>query len=79
MFSAAQGLGVDNVLEIKVNLGTRMGWNHKDIGFLSKTGPDPLKNHIPSQHSMLGHHDCSRQHILGHLSLFSKKIRYDIS
>ena len=24
MFSAAQGLGVDNVLEIKVNLGTRM-------------------------------------------------------
>ena len=26
--------------------------NHKNIGFLSNTGPDPLKN----QHSMLGHH-----------------------
>ena len=23
-----------------------------NIGFLSNTGPDPLKNHIPSQHSM---------------------------
>ena len=27
--------------------------NHKPIGFLSNTGPDPLKN---SLHSMLGHH-----------------------
>ena len=31
--------------------------NHKNIGFLSNTGPDPLKIHkLPSQHSMLGHH-----------------------
>ena len=31
--------------------------NHKNIGFLSNTGPNPQKNHIvPSQHSMLGHH-----------------------
>ena len=28
--------------------------NHKNIGFLSNTSPDPLKNH-KSQHSMLGH------------------------
>ena len=28
--------------------------NHKNIGFLSNTGPEPLD--IPSQHSMLGHH-----------------------
>ena len=31
--------------------------NHKNIGFLSNTGPDPLKTtKQPSQHSMLGHH-----------------------
>ena len=33
--------------------------NHKNIGFLSNTGPDTLKNHkasLPSQHSMLGNH-----------------------
>ena len=31
--------------------------NHKYIGFLSNTGPDPLKiTKLPSQHSMLGHH-----------------------
>ena len=31
--------------------------NHKNIGFLSNTGPDPLKiTKLPSQHSMLGHH-----------------------
>ena len=31
--------------------------NHKNIGFLSNTGPDPIKNtKLPSQHSMLGHH-----------------------
>ena len=30
---------------------------HKNIGFLSNTGPDPLKiTTLPSQHSMLGHH-----------------------
>ena len=30
--------------------------NHKNIGFLSNTGPDPLKiTKISSQHSMLGH------------------------
>ena len=29
---------------------------HKNIEFLSNAGPDPLKNHIPNQHSMLGHH-----------------------
>ena len=31
--------------------------NYKNIGFLSNTGPDPLKlTKLPSQHSMLGHH-----------------------
>ena len=31
--------------------------NHKNIGFPSKTGPDPLKNHnATKKHSMLGHH-----------------------
>ena len=32
--------------------------NQKNIGSLSNTGPDPLKNHksICSKHSMLGHH-----------------------
>ena len=29
----------------------------KNIGFLSNTGPDPLKiTKLPVQHSMLGHH-----------------------
>ena len=31
--------------------------NHKNIGFSSNTGPDPLKiTKLPSQHSMLGNH-----------------------
>ena len=31
--------------------------NHKNIGSLSNTGPDPLKiTKLPSQHSRLGHH-----------------------
>ena len=31
--------------------------NHKNIGFLSNVGPDPLKiTKLPGQHSMLGHH-----------------------
>ena len=31
--------------------------NYKNIGFLSNTGPDPLKiTKLPGQHSMLGHH-----------------------
>ena len=31
--------------------------NHKNIGSLSNSGPDPLKiTKLPSQHSMLGHH-----------------------
>ena len=31
--------------------------NHKNIGFLSTTGPDPLKiRKLSSQHSMLGYH-----------------------
>ena len=31
--------------------------NHKNIGFLSNTGPDTLKiTKLSSQHSMLGHH-----------------------
>ena len=37
------------------------GWdplkNHKNIGFLNNTGPDPLKiTKLPNQHSMLGKH-----------------------
>ena len=31
--------------------------NHKNIGFLSNTGPDPINiTQPPSQHLMLGHH-----------------------
>ena len=30
--------------------------NHKNIGFLSNTCPDPLNNHKATKHSMLGHH-----------------------
>ena len=31
--------------------------NHNNIGFLSNTGPDPLKiTKLSSKHSMLGHH-----------------------
>ena len=31
--------------------------NHKNIGFLSNTGPDPLKNHkAPKPLPMLGNH-----------------------
>ena len=31
--------------------------NHKNIGFFSNTGPEPMKNQVStSQHSMLGHH-----------------------
>ena len=31
--------------------------NHKNLEFLSNTGPDPLKfSKLPSQHSMLHHH-----------------------
>ena len=30
--------------------------NYKNIGFLSNAGPDPLKNHKITKHSMLGHH-----------------------
>ena len=31
--------------------------NYKNVGFLSNTGPDPLKiTKLPNQYSMLGHH-----------------------
>ena len=30
--------------------------NHKNIGFLSNTGPDPVATRVPSQHYMTGHH-----------------------
>ena len=33
--------------------------NYKNIGFLSNTGPDPLKIiKLPSQHLMLGHQNA---------------------
>ena len=36
--------------------------NHKNIGSLSHTSLDPLKNHkLCSQHSMLGHHRHTRE------------------
>ena len=37
--------------------------NLKNIGFLSHSGPDPLKKNtkLPSQHSMLGHHQHARE------------------
>ena len=35
--------------------------NHKNIGFISNTGPDPLKiTKLSSKHSMLGHHRAFR-------------------
>ena len=37
--------------------------NHKNIGFLSNTGPDPLKiTKLPSQHSMLGYLESISPH-----------------
>ena len=41
--------------------------NHKNIGFLSNTGPGPLKiTKLSSQHLMLGHHrDASECHLNG--------------
>ena len=36
--------------------------NHKNIEFLSNTGPDPLKfSKLPSQHSTMGHHRHARE------------------
>ena len=36
--------------------------NYKHIGFLSNTGPDPLKiTKLPSQYSMLGHHQLASE------------------
>ena len=36
--------------------------NHKNIGFLSNIGPDPLKiRKLPSQHSMSGHYQSSSE------------------
>ena len=45
----------------QIPLGTQGVWtplkNHKNIGFLCNTGPDPLKTtKLSSQHSMFGHH-----------------------
>ena len=43
-----RGTGVPDPLPLK---------NHKNIGFQSNTGPDPLKiTKLPSQHSILGLH-----------------------
>ena len=39
--------------------------NHKNIGFSSNIGPDPLKiSKLPSQHSMLGHHRHASEGVL---------------
>ena len=36
--------------------------NHQNIGFLSNTGPDPLKvRKLPNRYSMLGHHLHARE------------------
>ena len=36
--------------------------NHKNVGFLSNTGPDPLKNHKATKpDSMLGRHGHASQ------------------
>ena len=36
--------------------------NYKNIGFLSNTGPDPLKIiKLPIKHSMLGHHRAASE------------------
>ena len=44
--------------------------NDKNIGFLSRTDPDPLKiTKLPSQHSMLGHHWHARETPLNGVSL----------
>ena len=49
------------IIHVRIQRGGQGVWtplkNHKDIGFLSNTGQDPLKiTKLPSQHSMLGHH-----------------------
>ena len=44
--------------------------NHKNKGFLSNTGPDPLKiTKLPSQHSMLGHHQHASETLFNGVSL----------
>ena len=44
--------------------------NYKKVGFLSNTGPDPLKTKkLPSQHSMLGRHRPPAKHHLNDVSL----------
>ena len=44
--------------------------NHKNIGFLSNIGPDPIKiTKLPSQHSILGHHGSPVKHHLNGVSL----------
>ena len=36
--------------------------NHKNIGFLSNIGPDPLKiTKLPSQHTTVGHYQPARE------------------
>ena len=48
--------------------------NHKKIGFLSNTGPDPLKNHKATKPAfMMGHHWPARE---VHLSPHQLKKRY---
>ena len=53
-------VGVQSVIMCESRRGPGSGSslkNHKNIGFLSNIGPDPLKiTKLPSLHSMLGHH-----------------------
>ena len=44
--------------------------NHKNIGFSSNTGPDPVKkSQLQSQHLMLGHHRSASETPLNGVSL----------
>ena len=63
-YTKAQMLDYIYHLHVQIQKGGQGVWtpplhpkNHKNIGFLSNSGPDPLKiTKLPSQHSMLGHH-----------------------
>ena len=56
--SAASPLVLDMCRSRGLDRGSRPPLkSHKNIGFLSNTGPDPLKiTKLPSQHSMWGHY-----------------------
>ena len=61
--------------------GQGSGLHTPDIGFLSNTGPDSLKNHkTTKQHSMLGHHrHASEQPFKWHEEFNDEKVFFLIN